>query len=166
MLNVTLTQIEENDIPKIRNILGGRFSLYIDERDYDKIIGLREEVIYGIRATSRDGNKPYLVGVCGIFDIDWVSRVGRIIFYMIDKEGQSSTIQGFPTTKKVFSELIDVGFSELNLNKLHINVYEHNDIKEVLEEHNFKPEGIKRDDLYKEGKYYNCIVCSLFKEDK
>lgn len=166
MLSVALTQIEENDIPKIQTILGGKFNAYIDDDDLNKILEFKEDYVYGIRATSKDGNKPYLVGICGLFDIDWIARTGRIVFYMIDKDGQSATIQNYPTTNRMFAELIDLGFAELNLNKLHIKVYEHNNIKDILENYNFKPEGIRRDDLYKEGKYYNCIVCSLFKEER
>lgn len=175
-LKIKLTQIEENDAKSIAALFENGFERFIDEVEdigiYDldswfkSIVEDPSRVTFAIRASKvRDKDFGYIVGICGLWDIDWLARHARLFFVMIDRDGHRATMQNYPATQYAVNNIIDMAFNTLNLNKIWIEVYEHNDIKETLEYFGFVAEGIRRDTLYVSGKPLNSIVCSMLKQE-
>lgn len=167
-MNIRLSQLENTDLPRVQEFFSRFKPLLNEHREYSaKDIGdwfskiNDNNSVYLAIKGSETIYRNFLAGVCGLHNIDWVARHAEIFFIMIDKDGVKATIHNHFSTKQAFSCLLDFAFMELNLNKVWIEVYEHNDIKEVLEEFGFVAEGIRIDSLYKEGKFLNSIICSL-----
>lgn len=169
-LSIHLTQIEKNDLPSIKTILEAGFSkllvdpfenieLWFEKQPYEN------NYSFAIRARKEDGLRNFLVGMCGIWDIDWIARHGKMFFIMVDRDGHKATIQNYTATQTAVSKLLTFAFDELNLNKVWLDVLEKNDIKESLEHFGFVAEGIRRASTFKNGAYLNTIVCSLTYEE-
>jgi RimJ/RimL family protein N-acetyltransferase len=120
----------------------------------------QDRVVFSIRG-SEVKYKEFVVGICAIKHIDWVARHGEVFFIMVDKDGHRATIHNHPASKKAFGDLLEFAFGELNLNKVWIEVYEHNDIKPVLEQFGFVAEGVRKDALFREGRFFDSVICSL-----
>ena len=173
-LSIKLTQIEKSDQAAIRSLFEGGFERFWDRHELfdpqnmdawlDSLAEDNSKRMFAIRAartrTAAPG-KLYVVGLSGLDQIDLISRHGRLVFIMVDKGGHESTIQNHPATKSAFKSMLDYGFKELGLNKIWTEVYEHNDVRNVLEQFGFIPEGVRVDSFWYDGKYYNSIICSL-----
>jgi len=62
--------------------------------------------------------------------------------------------------------LIDFIFNQMNINKIKLDVYSFNEraIKSYKKS-GFIIEGVLRDEIYRDGKYYDKIVMGLLKKD-
>ncbi len=172
-LNIHLTQIEKNDIASIKTILEAGFDQLL--ADSFKTFGNTEDLLekqidknsysFAIRARKEDGHRNFLVGMCGIWEIDWIARHGKMFFIMVDRDGHKATMQNHTATQTAVAKLLSFAFDELNLNKVWIDVLEKNDIKEALEHFGFVAEGIRRASTFRNGIFLNTIICSLTYEE-
>lgn len=172
-LHVELSQIDRSDINSVKNIINSGFNLLMDERSefndmnfsewYERILHT-DKHMFAIRVSKSDSSsasRSWLVGICGITDIDWASRHGRLIFIMVDKDGHKSTLQDHPASQHAFKTLLDYAFRELCLNKVWISAVSTNDIAEVLDANGFTAEGIRRRSVFIKGKYKDESIFSL-----
>lgn len=100
------------------------------------------------------------IGGCGINDVNWQTRVA-IVGIMIGNKDYWNNGYGTDT----MNTLIRFVFQEMNINKIRLQVYSFN--KRAIrcyEKCGFEIEGILKDEIYKEGKYYDEIVMSLFRK--
>jgi len=173
-LAIRLTQVELTDKTAIRALYDNGFSKYWDrndlfdpyniENELSKILSDDHRRLFVIRASRTNSSGPsklYVVGICGFVEIDWISRHAKLVFLMVDKGGHAATIQNYPATRSAFSNMLDYGFKELGLNKIWMEIQEHNNVKESLEMFGFIPEGVRVDSYWNEGQYYNTIICSI-----
>ena len=167
-LIIELTQIERTDISDIKNIVYGFKDLLdhndfcnFDMNDWIEHIAQNEKFTFAIRARKSDDIKNYLVGICGLWKIDWVARHAKIIFAMVDKDGHKNTLQPHAASFAAFKRLLNQAFNILNLNKVWIEVLEENDIKPALEKTGFLVEGIRRFHIFKNGRRQHTIIFSL-----
>lgn len=168
MREVKIAQLERSDLYRIREFFNYGFRHLLDyyipfskldiEKWYDDL-GDNSKV-FAIRG-SEDVYKDFIVGLGGFLHIDWISRHAEIMFMMIDKGGPKVTLHNTELSKAAFKQLLDLGFSNYNLNKVYINMHENNDIKLVLEESGFVAEGIRRQAIFKGGQFMDSIVFSL-----
>lgn len=101
------------------------------------------------------------IGGCGINNIDWENSAVTIGIFIGNKDYLS---KGYGTdAMKVLVKFI---FDEMNINKIKLNVYSFNTraIK-CYEKCGFKKEGVLRQEIFREGKYYDEIVMGLLREE-
>ena len=172
-LKIELSQIDHTDLASIKNIVASGFNRFIDS--YNDFEGLdfsawfsniveRDNHLFAIRVSKSDNDsvgRSWLVGVCGVKNIDWISRHGQLVFIMVDKDGHKCTLQNHPTSLQAFRKILDYSFKELCLNKVWISFFNNNDIGEVLGKHGFIAEGIRRQAVFSKGKYIDERVFSI-----
>jgi RimJ/RimL family protein N-acetyltransferase len=173
-LTITLTQIEKSDIGPIKTILESGFEKFIIEKNltskkldkwFEEHNRNKENFSFGIRARKDNDHRSFLVGMCGIWNIDWVARHGKLFFIMVDRDSHQATMQNYPATRAAVEQLLAFAFDDINLDKVWIEVLEQNDIKDALEHFGFVAEGIRKATLFRGGEYLNSIVCSITYEE-
>ena len=176
-LSIRLTQIEKTDLSAIATLFQGGFERFqpIEDLDINYLPGWLEETVsdpnqrmFAIRAARTNSASPerlYVVGICGLVEIDWISRHAKLVFIMVDKDGHKSTVQNHPATQSAFNQMLKYGYQELGLNRIWIEVFEHNDIRKTLEQFGFMPEGVRIDAAWIGDRYYNSIICSLISSE-
>jgi diamine N-acetyltransferase len=108
----------------------------------------------------RSEGKP--IGLCGLHKIDSRNRHAEFGIAIGDKShwGQG---HGSEATKL----LIDYAFDTLNLNRVHLQVYEDNPrALRCYEKLGFVREGRLRQEDFRRGKYRDLIIMALLREDR
>ncbi|WP_026838087.1 GNAT family N-acetyltransferase [Gillisia sp. JM1] len=107
-------------------------------------------------------NKP--IGAAGLLYINWINRSGDFSFYIGENE---SYIDGEGYAKEAAELLINYGFSNLNLNKIWMELFEFdiNKLDFFKNEFNFVTDGKLRENCYEGGKYYDSYIISLLKKE-
>jgi RimJ/RimL family protein N-acetyltransferase len=101
-----------------------------------------------------------IIGIVSIVDIDPINRTAGVGI-MLDKEYRSKGIGFF-----AFKTLLDHAFNNMNLNRIAGDVLEYNtSSKKLLEKLGFITEGVKRQAVYKNGRYVDAIMVACLKED-
>jgi Acetyltransferases, including N-acetylases of ribosomal proteins len=101
------------------------------------------------------------IGGCSISNVDWKNSTAAVSIFIGKKEFWGNGY-GSDTMKT----LIKFIFMEMNLNKVRLNVYSFNEraIK-CYEKCGFKIEGVLRQEIYREGKYYDVIAMGMLREE-
>ncbi len=131
-----------------------------------------EEELRWFEENSKENNGRYnfsiedletnkYIGGCGINNINWVSRVATIGIFIGDKDFLSKGY-GYDA----MNVLIDFIFSEMNMNKISLNAFSFNERAiNCYKKCGFIVEGVLRNEIYREGKYYDNIYMGLMKEE-
>lgn len=100
------------------------------------------------------------IGGCGIQSVDWLARVA-IVGIMIGNKDYWGKGYGTDAMKV----LIDFIFNDMNINKIRLQTFSFNEraIKSY-EKCGFKVEGVLKNEIFKEGKYYDEIIMSIFRD--
>lgn len=100
------------------------------------------------------------IGNASIHDIDWVSRTAWFGLFIGEPAAWN---RGFGSD--AVQTLVRFAFDDMNLVKLRINVFEYNErAKHVLTERGFVQEGRLQRDFFREGKYHDIVILSIFRE--
>ena len=100
------------------------------------------------------------IGNASIHEIDWVSRTAWFGLFVGEPSAWNRGFGG-----DAIGTLIRFAFDEMNLQKLRINVFEYNErAKHVLLAHGFVEEGKLRRDFYREGRYHDIVILSVFRD--
>lgn len=101
--------------------------------------------------------------------------VGEVVLNEIDWDNQSANMRIALAGKNWFGKgmgteaiqlILDFGFNALNLHRIELEVYEFNPRAiRVYEKVGFKREGIRRDALFWDGKFYDAILMSILKSE-
>lgn len=102
-------------------------------------------------------NKP--IGACGLLYINWIIRSADFSFYIGDN---NSYIDSEGYAKDAANLLINYGFSNLNLHKIWMELYEFDKLKLDFfqNEFNFQVDGKLRDNCFEDGKYWDSYIIS------
>lgn len=152
------TFLWRNDI-QITSTLGGNTYFVSEEREKkwveDHMLNDRKN-LYLIICLKLDKTP---IGMVSLTNIDHLNRKAEFAIQVGNKEFQSKGI-GKAATKLMLQH----GFNQLNLNKIYLTVLQSNEraIK-LYESLNFSCDGILRDELFKNGKYYDLITMSILK---
>lgn len=124
----------------------------IDEFAYGK-----NSFVFGIRIIDSD----ILVGIIGLFDIQWANGVGTF-FIGIGDNNSSGKGYGIEALRL----LLDFGFNELNLHRIQLNVISYNEraIK-LYEKAGFKREGVFRELLFRDNKRYDLYLYGYLRNE-
>jgi RimJ/RimL family protein N-acetyltransferase len=101
------------------------------------------------------------VGNCSLFDIDWHVRSAEVGIFIGEK---SLWDQGYGT--EAMRLLLRHGFGTLNLNRIHLRVYETNPrAVRSYEKAGFTLEGRDRQGMYKDGKYWDVLRMGILRSE-
>jgi len=105
-------------------------------------------------------NNKY-IGNVNLVNIEWINRQAEFSIFIGEKKEWR---KGYAT--EATKLMVDFGFNQRNLNRIYLTVLENNKVAiHLYEEMGFKKEGILREALFKDNKYYNLIIMSILKEE-
>lgn len=106
-------------------------------------------------------NEGKYVGGCGINIVDWKNSNATLGIFIGDKNYWS---KGFGTD--AMTVLIKFVFYQMNIRKVKLSVYAFNEraIK-CYEKCGFKKEGVLRDEIFKDGRYYDEIIMGILRDE-
>ncbi|MCM0647681.1 GNAT family N-acetyltransferase [Clostridium swellfunianum] len=101
------------------------------------------------------------IGGCGINNANWLSRVATVGIFIGDKSYWS---KGYGTdAMKVLMKFV---FEQMNMNKVKLFVFGFNKrAQKCYEKCGFKAEGILRQELFRDGHYYDEIAMGILREE-
>lgn len=99
------------------------------------------------------------IGGCGIQNVNWLARIATVGIMIGDKDFWG---KGYGTD--AMKVLIKFIFDDMNIRKIKLNTFSFNSraIK-CYEKCGFKVEGVLKDEIFKDGKYYDEIAMAIFK---
>jgi RimJ/RimL family protein N-acetyltransferase len=125
------------------------------ENWFNDIIKRPDVRIFSIRVEG------VLIGTCQLYNIDWINRNAELQIRI-----GSSDYRGKGLGKQALDYLISYGFSQLNLNRIYLNVFEYNEQAfKLYEKLNFSVEGIQKEMIYINGVYQDVILMALLKSN-
>lgn len=166
-----LRELNRNDIPEINkwrsdknliSCLGAPFryiDIDIDYKWYDNYIQNRNTTI---RCAIVDLDNPDSIqGIVSLSDIDAIYRSAQF-HIMIGYPANRGKGLGYFATK----EILIHAFSNLNLNRVELDVLESNtQAQKLYEKIGFVREGIKRQAAFKNGMFVDKIMMSILREE-
>lgn len=149
-----------NDREVKRNLAPGvpfPLTLWDEEKWIESNTAFKDTYSFAIETIKE---KKY-IGGCGINHIDWKNSNVTIGIFIGDKEYWS---KGYGTD--TMNILIKFIFEQMNINKIKLNVYSFNKraIK-CYEKCGFKNEGVLRQEIFRDGKYYDEIIMGLLRDE-
>ncbi len=109
----------------------------------------------------RDGERWRLIGNCGVFDLDWISRSAEVGIMIGDK---SVWNQGHGT--HAMNMLLRHCFETLNLNRVCLKVYGPNSrARRSYVKAGFVEEGCMRQAVFKDGRYDDVYIMSVLRSE-
>ena len=161
---ITLRKVSLMDSSKLLELKMGSWSsthhsLFVNLEDQKKWIDkVNESNDYVFIASKKEG-EDLAVGL--ITELDWISRSASIAGSVFGQHLSTGV------SKFCFEAGVDFAFEMLNLNRLNAEVLAYNAgaFNIDVEYLGFKVEGLKRQAIYKCGKYYDSIVLGLLREE-
>lgn len=102
-----------------------------------------------------------LIGCTGLTYIDWKNSRAEVSIYIGDKKYKG---KGYGTD--TLKTLMDYGFRELNLHMLFGEIFEYNKANiRLFEKCGLKKDGVLRDRLYRDGRYWDSIIYSILDKE-
>ncbi len=149
--------------PETRHVLGANrafpISLADEKKWIEKLSGTvpPEKIVFGIELKKNSR----LIGVIGLHDIDWVSRQATTG----TKIGPVALRgQGLGTEAKLL--LLEYAFNTLGLNRIASEVTVYNQAsRRYSEKCGYRQEGVRRQSIYKNGRYYDVIMLSILRSE-
>lgn len=127
------------------------------EKSYDAILAAQGEIVLAVIA-KKEGQ---YIGNVGLYQINWLTRSAEYRIFL----GHNS-FRGKGIGTEAARLVTTYAFERLNLNKVWLGVNEDNTgaIKSY-EKAGFVREGILRQEIYRNGRYYNAIRMSILREE-
>lgn len=167
--DIVLRAIEKEDLellremindPQIEKMTGGGglpVSKTQQENWFNSIDGKGNDVRLII-----DTKEHGAIGIVMLTDIDYINRTAQ--FH--SKIATSLDLRGKGYGTKATMALIKYGFEQMNLNCIYSHIIEYNVASQrVKEKCGFTKDGVLRKRVYKDGKYHDIVVWSVFKDD-
>lgn len=133
----------------------------VDEENWFDSLGKRPQAEKPLAVEIRDGDGWKLIGNCGVFDIDAVSRQAELGIMI---GGKDEWDKGYGA--ETMALLLRHCFETLNLNRAYLRVYAGNERgKRAYEKAGFVEEGRLREAVYKRGKYDDVIVMGALRSE-
>lgn len=158
--DVKLAQDYIND-PEVKRLLNPGipylYTLEDEQKWFDSLSASNDTYSFAIE-TLEDSK---YIGGCGINRIDWKNSVAEVGIFIGDKDKWG---KGYGTD--AMRILVKFIFEQMNINRIKLNVFSFNQraIKSY-EKCGFKVEGILRQEVFRDGKYYDDIVMGILKEE-
>ena len=101
------------------------------------------------------------IGVVGLHNVNWIARNTECRTFIGNKEFWA---KGYGT--EITDLMLKYAFNMLNINKVSLGVNEENIAAvKTYQKVGFKKEGVLREYIYRNNKYYNVILMSILKKE-
>lgn len=156
---LALTYMNDEEVNK--NLTPGvpyPFTLEDEEKWYAMQSGLKDTYNFAIETLAEEK----YIGGCGINSVDWKNSNVVIGIFIGDKDYWS---KGYG--QDTLQLLINFIFDEMNIHKIKLNVYSFN--KRAIrcyEKCGFKQDGILREEIFRNGQYYDQWAMSLLRSER
>ena len=132
-------------------------SMELMEEEYERYTRSKNDVVFGIVDKKTDT----LIGRVGLYDIHRISHFGEFRIIIGEKEYWN---KGYGTEATKLT--VQYGFETLNLSKvwLHTNAENKGAIK-AYENAGFVHEGVLRQEIYRNGRYYDAVRMSILRDE-
>ena len=168
---IRLRATERNDVKTFYNWVNDPevtryLSMYlplstVDEETWFNSMSQRPQSEKTLSIEIRNESGWKMIGNCGVFDIDTVTRSGELGIMLGEKDEWN---KGYGTEAMML--LVQHCFNTLNFNRVHLRVYAENlRAKRSYEKAGFVEEGRMREAVYKHGKYDDVIVMSVLRSE-
>jgi len=108
-----------------------------------------------------DKKSDKVIGLCGLHEIRWVSRSAEYRVFVGEKE-----FWGKGYGQEITKLVVRYGFEKLNMNKIWLGVNaEHIGAVKSYEKSGFVNEGVLRQEIYRNSKYYDAVRMSILREE-
>lgn len=127
------------------------------EKEYETIVHSDKDVVFAL--IDKKTNEH--IGNAGLYTINWLYRSAEYRI-LIGEKSYWSKGYGAEAAKLI----IDYGFDKLNLNKVWLGVNAEN--KGAVKSYKnvgFKDEGTLREEIYRNGKYYDALRMSILRSE-
>lgn len=165
---VCLRAYREEDIPKATSFVNDEElkKLLVTNIPFPMTLWEEEEWVKS-QKSSQNGSYNFAIedietkayiGGCGIQEVNWLSRVATVGIMIGDKEYWG---KGYGTD--AMKVLMDFIFNKMNIRKIRLSTFSFNmRARKSYEKCGFEVEGILKDEIFKDGKYYDEIIMSVF----
>jgi len=141
---------------EVNKWFGGSLNLKEEKKFIKKTNKSKEKMLFGIELPET----KKIIGIVSLIDMDYKNKQAGLLSWLGNKYWR----KGFSFEAKRI--VLNYAFNKLKLHRLHAEVDERNTASmKLLEKVGFKKEGIKRDAIFKNGKYYDETIFGLLKKD-
>ncbi len=149
--------VNDTEVTRTLEVFYRPINLQTEVDFIERIYKSEHDVVLGIVVKETDA----LIGITGLHQMNFKNR--RVVFGIFIGE-KSAWGKGYGTEATAL--ITGYAFETLNMNRVGLEVYEDNErgIK-AYERVGFKREGILRQMMYREGRYWNVIIMSILREE-
>lgn len=166
---VYLNGVEKEDLPKFvawtndpevthfmfMGLVPAHIELLTEQHDQE--IRNKNEVVFAIRTKKNDA----VVGSAGLYQINWVSRSAEYRIVIGEK-----TMRGRGIGREVAGLVLRYAFEKLNFNKVWLGYNADNPLAaKSYANAGFVKEGVLRQEIYRNGKYYDAVRMSILRKE-
>ncbi len=166
---LSLRGLRKADLEVYRNWLENPEATHFMESGWRPIPDAEMEAIYQSSAVAGESSVFVIedrasaapVGICGLYAIQWICR--RAEFRILIGNDQA---RGKGLGSEAARLVVDYGFMKLNLETIYLGVNTEN--RQAIgsyEKAGFKPEGVRRKLIYRNGRYYDALMMSILREE-
>jgi RimJ/RimL family protein N-acetyltransferase len=167
--NISLRSLEHEDLQQLRDWRNSEhvrhttreyrlLNMVDQERWFNSLHAKNppEDIMFGIV-----DKKGALVGVCGLTHINWKNRNAEASIYIGDKGWQGKGLG-----KESLELLLEFGFSNVGFRRIWAEIFGFNEASiKLFESTGFKREGILRDTLWRDGKWWSSVIYSILQDE-
>jgi len=138
-------------------IMGSRPNILQNLEDwFEELRKKEDEIVFMIMSKSN-----YEIGYCGLYHVSWISRNAEYRIFIGETDFWN---QGYGA--EATDLVVSYAFEKLNLNKVWLGVTSENKrATKLYQKCGFKNEGILRQEVYRNGKYYDAIRMSILRAE-
>jgi diamine N-acetyltransferase len=134
-------------------------SMPIEERWFERMLETQGKDAYHFVICSLADDRP--IGTIGLFEIDATNGSAGVGISIGVRE-----LWGRGLGTDAMNALLDFGFGELRLERIWLDVYEHNPRgRRAYEKAGFVVEGVKRHGIYRRGRYIDVQLMSILRDE-
>lgn len=127
------------------------------EEEYEQLVKSKNDVVFAVVDKKTDIH----IGNVGLYVINWISRTAEFRIIIGEKEYWN---KGYGTEAAKLT--VKYGFEKLNLNRVWLGVNaEYKSAIKSYENAGFVHEGILRQEIYRNSKYYDAVRMSILREE-
>lgn len=166
---VSLRGLRRSDLDLYRSWLENPDATHYMESGWRPMADAEMEAIYQSSVVANDSAVFVMVdrasgeavGICGLYLIQWVCRRAEFRILIGNDQARNRGL-GSEAAKLV----VDYGFNKLNLETISLGVNTEN--KRAIasyEKAGFRPEGVRRKLIFRNGRYYDALMMSILREE-
>jgi RimJ/RimL family protein N-acetyltransferase len=152
-------QLWMNDKEVTRYLVRGLFpvSLHSLQAEFDKIVSASDEMVFMVEPIGSDR----AAGICGLHQINLIARHAEFRILVGEKDAWGRGVGG-----EALLLLMAYAFRFLGLNKVWLGVNKENTrAHRSYAKVGFREEGILRNEVWRDGRYYDVIRMSMLKSE-